>query len=78
MKRYVLALVIGLMAVAMFGGLASAHNVGPCNDANGDGSPSGQEYSKHHITALAKVGGLGNDGHKPGSHKGFSACQGVH
>ncbi|OLS29289.1 MAG: hypothetical protein HeimC2_01370 [Candidatus Heimdallarchaeota archaeon LC_2] len=52
----------------------SAHTAPPCNDTNDDGSSSGHEYAKHHISALAKSGGLGNDGHKPGAHNGFSVC----
>ena len=48
---------------------AGAHTAGPCNGDN-----TGRSYATHHITALAKVGGLGNEGHKPGVHKGFSAC----
>lgn len=59
-------------ALALAG--ASAAQAPPCNDTNGDGSPSGQEYAQFHITALAQEGMLGNGGHKPGSHRGFSAC----
>ena len=51
--------------------LIGGHNIGPCN---GDG----RDYAEHHIVALATVGGLGDGGHKPGSHRGFSACLGVH
>jgi hypothetical protein len=46
----------------------------PCNDADGDGSPSGREYAQNHVTELAHKGMLGNGGHKPGEHHGFSAC----
>lgn len=53
---------------------AAEHNLGPCNDADGDGSPSGREYAQHHIVPLAKAGGMGEGGHKPGSHHGFSIC----
>ena len=70
----VLVLVIALVAVVP----AFAHTAPPCNDTDGDGSPSGAEYAAHHISALAKIGGLGNDGHKPGAHQGFSLCLGVH
>lgn len=45
----------------------------PCFDADGDGSPSGFEYAKNHIVPLAHDGVLGQ-GHKPGSHHGFSLC----
>lgn len=61
---------LALMAVVP----AFAHGAPPCNDTDGDGSPSGQEYAAHHISFLAQAGGLGNDGHKPGSHQGFSLC----
>jgi hypothetical protein len=66
----------GITAMTMFSltGIASAHNAPPCNDYNGDGSPSGQEYAQHHIVPLAKDGMLGNGGHKPGMHHGFNAC----
>lgn len=54
-------------------GTASAHIAGPCNDADGDGMPSGREYAEHHISAMAKEQMIGHD-HKPGTHQGFSAC----
>ena len=57
------ALTLGAMAPA------GAHVAGPC-----DGDNTGQSYATHHISALAKIGGLGNDAHKPGSHRGFSVC----
>ncbi|HEX6255558.1 MAG TPA: hypothetical protein VFZ70_07065 [Euzebyales bacterium] len=66
-----------LLAVVLTLGLSApafAHDAGPCNDSDGDGSFSGQEYAAHHIVALATIGGMGNDGHKPGSHQGFSLC----
>jgi hypothetical protein len=69
-----LVLLIALVAVLP----AAAHAAPPCNDSDGDGSPSGREYAAHHISFLAQEGGLGNDGHKPGSHQGFSLCLGVH
>lgn len=50
----------------------------PCNDANGDGSPSGVEFAQSHIVPLATAGMLGEGGHKPGTHMGFSICLGVH
>ena len=74
MKRMIISLVVAMMLIMALAGSALAHAAPPCNDADGDGSPSGREYAKHHISALAKVGGLGNDAHKPGSHQGFSVC----
>ncbi len=66
-----LVLIVALVAVLP----AAAHSAPPCNDTDGDGSPSGREYAEHHISELAKQGKLGNDGHVPGSHQGFSLCQ---
>lgn len=54
-------------------GIASAHQLGPCNDADMDGEFSGQEYAAHHIVAGAHDGIIGQQ-HKPGSHRGFSLC----
>ncbi len=51
--------------------VAADHNVGPCNES---GEPGNSDYAQHHIVPLAKSGGLGDGGHKPGSHQGFSAC----
>lgn len=65
-----LVVVIAFLAVTP----AFAHNAGPCNDTNGDGSFSGREYAEHHIVALALAGSLGFGGHIPGVHHGFSAC----
>ncbi len=71
----------GLGALFLLGSLvggAAAHTAPPCNDADGDGSPSGREYAAHHIAALAHEQGLGSGGHIPGAHRGFSLCLGVH
>lgn len=54
--------------------VALAQPAPPCNDTDGDGSPSGQEYAHYHIVALARSGGMGAGGHVPGSHNGFSVC----
>ncbi len=72
MKRTMLIVVLVLMIalVAAIPAMAAP----PCNDTDGDGSPSGSEYAEHHISDLAKSGGLGNDEHKPGTHRGFSVC----
>lgn len=56
-------------------GSASAHNAGPCNESGG---PGHSDYATHHIVAAAHEGALGNGGHKPGTHMGYSACLGVH
>lgn len=75
MRRYAFPLL--LFALVLIVGLAPAawaQAAPPCNDTDGDGSPSGQEYAAHHIVPLAQGGMLGNGGHVPGSHRGFSAC----
>ena len=72
-KKNVLILAVLVFALMANPGNASAHSAPPCNDTNGDGSPSGQEYAAHHISALAKAGVIGQ-GHKPGTHQGFSVC----
>jgi len=79
MRRSIAALLAALaLALATATSVAAAHNAGPCNDSDGDGSFSGAEYSAHHIVVLAPEQGLGSGGHIPGSHMGFSACLGVH
>lgn len=67
---------LALAGLLTLGGASTAwaHQAGPCDDADGDEMASGAEYAAHHIVALARAGGLGNDGHKPGSHGGFSHC----
>jgi hypothetical protein len=66
-----LALTLGVAASA-------SAQAAPCNDTNADGSPSGFEFAQYHVSALAHEGMLGNGGHKPGEHRGFSLCLGVH
>lgn len=68
MLLFVVVFTLGLMVPAL------AHTAGPCDDSDGDGLPSGQEYAEHHIVANAQAGTLGAGGHIPGTHKGFSAC----
>ena len=67
-----------LMLAATAGALVLAGGSGaqapPCNDGDGDGSPSGREYAQFHVTQLAHEGMLGAGGHKPGEHHGFSLC----
>jgi hypothetical protein len=75
MRRSIVLLVGILMAVAL-ALPASAGPGGPCNDH--EGSVSGKSYATHHITEVAKARGMGNEGHKPGSHQGFSVCLDVH
>jgi hypothetical protein len=56
-------------------GSAVAHDGGPCNSTGG---PGHSDYAAHHIVVAAQDGALGNDGHKPGIHKGYSVCLEVH
>lgn len=67
----------GVAAIALLLGAAAPQAFAqqpPCNDADGDGKPSGREYAAHHIVPLAHAQGLGAHGHIPGSHQGFSVC----
>ena len=78
MKRRIVAIstAIGLfvaLAAPGVAGTASAHSTGPCN-----GEGTGQEYAQHHIKPRATTGLLGSGGHKPGEHRGYSVCLGVH
>ena len=63
----VLVLIVALVSVVP----VLAHSASPCNDS---GEPGNSDYAQHHIKPLATEGKLGNDGHKPGSHHGFSVC----
>ena len=74
MKKKMIVLSLVLLLTFILVTPVFAHSAPPCNDANGDGSPSGAEYAAHHIVPLAQDGALGNDGHKPGAHHGFSLC----
>jgi hypothetical protein len=65
-----LAIALGLGSA---GAAGADHLAGPCDDSDGDGAPSGREYAEHHIVSFAHAGLLGHV-HKPGDHKGFSAC----
>ena len=76
MRRLLLALVAAV-ALATISVMPVAAQADPCNDTNGDGSPSGSEYAQFHVSALAQEGLLGHV-HKPGEHQGFSLCLGVH
>ena len=65
----ILVIVVLLAAITVLP--AFAHNAGPCNDSS---EPGNSDYAIHHIKALATTGGLGADGHVPGVHRGYSAC----
>jgi hypothetical protein len=70
-KKIVAALVFATMSMALVGAPAFAHDAGPCAQT---ADPGHSEYAKHHIVFNAHEGTLGDGGHKPGTHKGFSIC----
>lgn len=74
MKKFLTMAALAATLVVGSAGTAFAHGAPPCNDSDGDGAASGREYATHHIVSLATERGLGEDGHKPGSHQGFSVC----
>ena len=67
MKKRIVTFVVVLMLVLVYAAPAAA--APPCN-----GDETGREYAANHISPLAKAGALGNDGHVPGTHHGFSTC----
>ena len=71
MKRRLIVVLLVLIVALMLVVPAFAHSAPPCNDS---GDPGNSDYAQHHISALAKIGGLGADGHIPGTHQGFSVC----
>jgi hypothetical protein len=66
---------IALILIVALAAVLPAAAAPPCNDTNGDGSPSGYEYAQYHISPAAQAGALGAGGHIPGTHQGFSVCQ---
>ena len=76
MRKLIIGLtLIVLLVLATAAPAFAQHNVGPCNES---GEPGNSDYAQHHIKPLATDRGLGDGGHKPGTHKGYSACLGVH
>ena len=75
MRRLLIAVVLGLLTAAFSAGGAVAH--GPCDDVDADGSPSGMEYGRFHVSSHSPHG-VGLGAHNPGTHQGFSLCLGVH
>lgn len=75
-RRALLLVPVAAVAFTMAGPApASGHATGPCDDSGGVGH---SDYGIHHISAMAKQGMIGGDGHVPGSHQGYSLCLGVH
>ena len=68
-KLFILVLVLVIALVAIVPVLA--HSAPPCNDS---GEPGNSDYAQHHIKPLATSGSLGDGGHKPGTHQGYSLC----
>lgn len=66
-KVLIIALVILIALVSVIPVMAAP----PCADAGG---PGHSDYAHGHIVPLAQNHGLGADGHKPGSHQGYSLC----
>lgn len=76
MRRRIAIVSMAVAALVVPAGSASAHAAAPCDDTDGDGSPSGVEFATHHIVPLAQDGMLGEGGHLPGTHMGFALCLG--
>jgi hypothetical protein len=73
MKRKIaVALAFATMTALTVGAPAFAHQAGPCTPSETD--PGHSEFAQHHIVPFAQEGGLGEGGHKPGTHRGFSSC----
>ena len=66
-KRIAVILVTVMATMALAMGASAEAPQGPCD---GDG----KAYGTHHIAFQAKTGGIGGDGHVPGTHQGFSVC----
>lgn len=71
MRKLLIVLLVLLVALTAVLPVFADHNVGPCNNS---GEPGNSDYAQHHIVPLATTGGMGNDGHVPGNHHGYSAC----
>ena len=68
MRKILLILLVLLIAAIS---VLPAFAAGPCDDAGG---PGNTDYAQNHIRPLATSGNLGNGGHVPGAHHGFSVC----
>jgi hypothetical protein len=70
-RKIAAALAFATMAALTVGAPVFAHDAGPCAET---ADPGNSEYAKHHVVFQAHEGTLGADGHTPGAHQGFSAC----
>ena len=71
-RKIVYALSASVVSVLMVAAPAFAHQAGPCTPSEED--PGHSEFAQHHVVPFAQEGELGEGGHKPGTHRGFSAC----
>jgi hypothetical protein len=72
-KKIAYALAVSAVSVMTFSAPAFAHQAGtPCVEEDTD--PGNSEFAQHHVVPAAQEGELGEGGHKPGEHRGFSAC----
>ena len=71
-RRIVYVLSASVVSVLMATAPAFAHQAGPCAPSEDD--PGNSEFAQHHIVPFAQEGELGEGGHKPGEHRGFSSC----
>lgn len=79
MRRLLATTSLLMLLMGALAAPAAGHVLGPCNDGDENvasvaAGATGRNYAAHHISAMAKEGLLGGDGHIPGSHRGFSAC----
>ena len=75
MRRKIMITLATASALAALSAPAAAHQAGPCGDTT---EPGHSGFAQHHVVPFAQEGALGAGGHKPGAHRGYSACQGVH
>ena len=61
-----LLLGVGLTLGALAPAAAHVGHGDPCAETG-----RGQSAYAHHVVPLAKEGELGNEGHKPGTHRGY-------
>ena len=72
-KKVVVALVIAMVSALVVSAPAFAHQAGPCTATT---EPGHSEFAQHHVVPAAQAGALGEGGHNPGEHRGFSgACE---
>ena len=71
MRTRLIASSAGILAALAFAAPGSAHQAGPCTPS---GDPGHSEFAQHHVVPFAHEGSLGEGGHKPGTHRGMSAC----